>query len=568
MADELKGTGSAPSGKKTELSMEMRLLLAFGLMGVVLFATQYLMPKPAKPPVAAPQKQAQVVEQAKPENKPAPEPAAAPATAPVAPTAETRDETTTIETDVYKVVLSNHGAVVRSWILKKYKDTQGRPLELVSATAAAKAGWPFSYVFPRTKPATNLNGALFSVTQKDPLSIEFTFSDGKTSARKSFQFDPRGYRALFRSEVSSNGQGIDHHIAWRGGFGDRAAHNASELQKSVRYDGERSKLIEEGPGAGEKGPITVSGSFHFVGIEDPYFANVALPAPGQSFEFSTWSDMVPDVPGAEAKRHVGASFGGHGVNEAVLFVGPKDTNILRATDPKLETMIDWGWFWFLAKPLFVSLQWSVVTLTNNWGWAIVFVTIIINLLMLPLKFSQLRSSKKMAAAQPEIQAVNNKYKGIPMKDPRKQKQNEEIMAVYQKHGINPMGGCLPLLLQMPFFFAFYKVLSVAIELRGAPWLWVADLSQPETLAIRALPVIMLVTQVWMQKMTPMAGGDPTQQKMMMIMMPIMMTFFFYGASSGLVLYWLTSNVVGIVQQYFFNQAAQKSAPVPATTKKR
>jgi YidC/Oxa1 family membrane protein insertase len=193
---------------------------------------------------------------------------------------------------------------------------------------------------------------------------------------------------------------------------------------------------------------------------------------------------------------------------------------------------------------------------------------VINLLMLPLRFSQLRSTQKMAVIQPQIQAIQAKYKNIPMRDPRKQKQNEELMALYQKQGINPMGGCFPLLLQMPFFIAFYKVLSVSIELRGAPWLWVTDLSQPETLPIRMLPVGMLISQVVMQKMTPAASPDPSQQRMMMILMPIMLTVMFYGASSGLVLYWLTGNVVGIAQQYFFNRIATHPTPAPASVAKK
>ena len=141
-------------------------------------------------------------------------------------------------------------------------------------------------------------------------------------------------------------------------------------------------------------------------------------------------------------------------------------------------------------------------------------------------------------------------------------KNAEIMEVYKKYGVNPAGGCLPMFLPIPFLFAFYKVLSLAIDLRGAEWFWVSDLSQPETIAIRVLPLLMLGTQFWLQKMTPTASMDPNQAKMMMFM-PLMMGFFFYGASSGLVLYWLTTNVVGIVQQYFFNKAAQ--APAASTT---
>ena len=153
-------------------------------------------------------------------------------------------------------------------------------------------------------------------------------------------------------------------------------------------------------------------------------------------------------------------------------------------------------------------------------------------------------------------------------DPRKQGQQQEVMELYKKHGVNPMGGCMPMALQIPFFIAFYKVLSNAIELRGAEWLWVTDLSRPETLAIRILPIAMLGTQFIMQKMTPATTTDPAQQRVMLLM-PLMLGFMFYGVSSGLVLYWLTGNLVGILQQVVFNRlfpAPAGSAPAP--TQKR
>lgn len=574
MADDNNGASKKPgTGEKKELSMEMRLLLAFGLMGLVLFVTQYVMPKPPAKPAATPAPVAQTNGEQKPaETAPPSTPATAPAAA--APTANTarvsgeKEQTIVIDTDIYRIEFTNRGACIHSWILKKYKDIQGRPVELISSTAAPKVGWPFSYVFPGQKPPTDLNRALFLVKQPDPLTLEFEYADSTTAAKKTFHFDRKSYQSNFHSEVAANGMGLGHELAWRGGFGDRSVHNAPDIQKSVHYDTAKSKLVEEGSGAASKGPLHVSGAFDFAGIEDTFFAAVVLPEPGSTIDFTTWQDHVVPIPGAEEKAHVGISVGGRPINEATLFVGPKDTNILRATNKKLETVVDWGWFWFIAKPLFLALHWTNDNLTNNWGWAIVLVTIIINLLMLPMRFSQLRSSQKMAKLQPELQAIQAKYKDISLKDPRKQKQNEETMALYQKHGINPVGGCVPLLLQMPFFIAFFKVLSVAIELRGAQWLWVSDLSQPETQFIRILPVTMLVTQIGMQRMTPAAGADPQQQKLMMWMMPIMMTFMFYGASSGLVLYWLTGNVVGIAQQYFFNKAAAKPAPPQVITVKK
>ena len=177
----------------------------------------------------------------------------------------------------------------------------------------------------------------------------------------------------------------------------------------------------------------------------------------------------------------------------------------------------------------------------------------------------------MSVLQPQIAAINDKYKGLSLTDPKAQNKNQEVMDLYKKHGVNPMGGCVPMGLQIPFFIAFYNVLSRAIELRGAEWLWVADLSRPEDLALRVLPIAMIASQFIMQKMTPATTADPSQQKVMQLM-PIMMGFMFYGVSSGLVLYWLTGNLVGIAQQWFFNRISTASpggaAPVVALKKKK
>jgi len=171
--------------------------------------------------------------------------------------------------------------------------------------------------------------------------------------------------------------------------------------------------------------------------------------------------------------------------------------------------------------------------------------------------------KRMQSLQPQIAAINEKYRNVGMRDPRKAQQNQEVMELYKKHGINPMGGCFPMLLQIPFFIAFYKVLTVSIEMRHANWLWVTDLSQPEHLPIKVLPIAMIATQFVMQKMTPSTTVDPTQRKMMMLM-PLFLGYMFYWMSSGLVLYWLTGNLVGIAQQWFFNRtitAADVAQPV-------
>jgi YidC/Oxa1 family membrane protein insertase len=165
----------------------------------------------------------------------------------------------------------------------------------------------------------------------------------------------------------------------------------------------------------------------------------------------------------------------------------------------------------------------------------------------------MKSSMKMQKLAPQVKAIQDKYKKYKMNDPKKAEANEEVMALYKKEGVNPLGGCIPMLLQLPFLYGFYKVLNQSIEMRQAPWvLWIADLSQPETGWFHLLPVLMIVTMVILQKMTPQTSADPVQQKMMM-MMPIMMGVMFYNVSSGLVLYWLTGNIVQLGQQWFINR---------------
>ncbi|MGO9240056.1 MAG: membrane protein insertase YidC [Bryobacteraceae bacterium] len=571
--------------KPEEMSMERRMLLAFALMGLVLVATQYFMPSlHPQPKPGAKQAQGQAPTQA---GAPTPalaqtqsQPAAARAATahakavPSIPVVQAQaSETKVIQTDVYRVEFSNEGATVRSWKLTqkrgqdyRYKDSNGQPLELTSAEGNTKAGWPFSYLFPRTPPASDLNKALFTVKQPDALTIEFEYSDGNVLARKTFHFEQKAYRLMVTSDVVQGAQGLPHLLAWRAGFGDRTAHNEAAQQHAVYFDSASNKLVVEDAKVAKNGPVLHAGSFQFAGLEDAYFAGVVLPEPGTALDFQVWQDAYRLKPEGDEIPHVGGAVGGQPDMKLKFFVGPKDLDVLRATDPKLDQIIDWGWFWFIAKPLFLGLHWVYDNLVGNWGWAIIGVTVIINFLMLPLRYSSMRSMTKMAALKPQIDALNDKYKGVGMRDPKKQKQNEELMALYQKHGINPMGGCVPILLQMPFFFAFYQVLKTVIELRGANWLWVTDLSQPETIPIRILPLGMLVSQVLVQKMTPSTTTDSSQKTMMMVM-PVVFSVMFWSAPSGLVLYWLTGNVVGIFQQYFFNKAAPAPAPAVVTAKK-
>jgi YidC/Oxa1 family membrane protein insertase len=568
MSDDPK---ASQPGQKPELSTETRLLIAFALMGLVLFATPYFFKTVAPPPppkkVASPQQQTAVVT---PPAVPA-APAESPATAnakPAAPVAAQKEETFVIETGLYKVVFSNRGAVVQQWILKKYADDEGKPLELVNAAAAPKAGYAFQLVFEQKTPAVDVNTVLFAAKPtEDHLGVTYEYSSGAVTARKTFQFQKNQYVTKVSTEVRENGSALPHLIAWRGGFGDPAVINPAE-QHVVYFDLNETKLRTHVAKDAKNGPVTAEGNYSFAGLEDKYFTAVFQPVGASPVKVVTFGDAVATAADPKEQPRVGVGIGSPVHNDFEVFVGPKDIDILSKINARLPNIVDFGWFWFLAKPLFFALHYVADHWISNYGWAIIVVTILINFLLFPLRFTNLKSMKKMQMLQPQIAAINDKYKGIGMRDPRKQQQNEEVMALYKKHGANPMGGCLPMLVQIPFFIAFYKVLVVSIELRHANWLWVTDLSSAEHLPIHILPIAMIATQFFMQKMTPSTSADPSQQRMM-LMMPLVMGFFFYSLPSGLVLYYMTSNLVGIAQQVFFNKtatAADIPVPVPAAKK--
>jgi YidC/Oxa1 family membrane protein insertase len=550
---------------KKELSMEVRLLIAFVLMGLVLLVSQYFnKPVPAaKPAATAAPASVQNTDRAE---------AVIPSSKAAAAAGEVKagnEELVAIDTDLYHVVFSNRGAVVRSWILKNFKDHAGKPLELVYQPSLNRVAAPFAVVFKGQAPATDPNTALFQISRGGGgLDVAFEFSDGRALTKKTFHFEQKSYLIGVTSEITQNGTAVPHLLSWRGGFGDPTVRTPASVQHAIYYDLPNTKLQSKQASDAKNGQVAAGGQFSFVGIEDTYFTAAFLPGDKLSVDQITFADAVPDAEGKDEKR-VGVAVGGEGLSSFSLFVGPKDTDLLRQVNPKLEQVVDWGWFGIIAKPLFVALNWTTDHVAHNYGWSIVLVTLAINMLLFPLKITGMKSSKKMQALQPQIKAINDRYKGLSMKDPRKAEQNQEVMDLYKKHGVNPVGGCLPMLLQMPFLYAFYKVLGVSIEMRGAHWFWVSDLSQPETLAIHLLPILLVGTQFLMQRMTPSPGVDPSQQKMMMFM-PLMFGYMFYFASAGLVLYWLTGNVVGIAQQWLLNKSmpAAASPPVQIVSNKK
>jgi YidC/Oxa1 family membrane protein insertase len=541
---------SGPQEKK-ELSTENRLLLAFVLMGIVLFATPYFFKTPPPPPGKKVQLAPAPV--TAPEQKAAEAAPAAPAPGQVS---APKESILTLDTDLYHIDFSNRGAVVHSWILKKYKDSNHKPVDLVNSAAAPVTGYPASLIFKNQKPSADINNALYAIKRSDDgLQIDFEYSDGKVFSRKTFHFTKDSYQSQVVSEVTDNGVPVPHLLAWRGGFGDMTVPSPAAAEQSIHYDAVAGKLVKTSAKDAKSGPVPAIGSFSFAGIEDKYFTAVYLPGNNTTTEIQTFNDKAPTPYNPAPEQLAGAAVGGEGVNGFSLFVGPKDLDILKKVNPKLEQVVDFGWFSIIAKPLFLMMHWLNDNYVHNYGWAIIVMTIFINFALFPLKITSMKSMKKMQALQPQITAINDKYKNVGMRDPRKQEQNQEVMALYQKHNVNPLGGCLPMALQMPFLFAFYKVFDIAIEMRGASWLWVTDLSRPEAWAIHILPLAMIVSQFVQQQMTPaQPGGDPAQQKVMKFM-PIMFGVMFWSAAAGLVLYWLTSNLVNIGQQWFFNRTA-------------
>jgi YidC/Oxa1 family membrane protein insertase len=307
----------------------------------------------------------------------------------------------------------------------------------------------------------------------------------------------------------------------------------------------------------------------WAGLVDQYFAAVFLPDEPEQVAMVTLRNAIEipkdlNKPDPNQKLRVevlGAAVGNPaGISRGRVFVGPKAVDVLESVHatpvagasapPDLRGLVDFGFFGIIARPLFLWLRWTHEWV-HNWGWSILVLTLVINIALLPLRLSSTRSALKMQRVQPQVKVIKDKYAKFGLRDPRRAEMNQEISALFKKEGVNPAGGCFPLLIQFPFLIAFYTMLGVAIELRHAPWFWVRDLSSPDPLHI--LPIGIILSTVAVQKMTPQAGVDPTQQRMMLIMMPVMLGVISWNLASGLCLYWTAGNVIAIIQQYLMNR---------------
>ena len=548
-----------------ELSDQQRVLIAFALMLVILFVWG----KFFKPPTPAPntaQKPAQTSTAAPETNQ-----AAATATPaietmlppPAGAIQATDEQITVIESPLYRVQITNRGGVVQSWKLKKYltEDKPPQPLDLVNIPAARQIGaWPLSFALEDSAAELKANTALYQVETKPqeggtlqaPAEITLHWSDGHLDFVKHLKFD-ESYIVNLEATASVDGHLLPAAIGWRGGFGDVAVEKQSQgVGVFYNENGKLNVLQLKKLGTPDHQEIRFEqpGNYAFAGIEDQFFTAAFLPN-GGNLNLWHWVQQHDfddnGKPGNEPEAEMAA---GSAIPQALnmrMFVGPKDIHILAQVRPPLDDLVQLGWFSIIAKPLLEILQWTHKYIPN-WGWAIVVLTIVINMLLFPLKVKNWRSMKNMQRVGPEVKIIQDRYKKYSFNDPRKRKMNEEIMAIYNREGINPLGSCLPMLVQLPFLYAFYRMLNGTIELRHAPWFgWIHDLSAHDPYYI--LPIVMTITMFVMQKMTPMPATDASQQKMMQYM-PLFFGFIFFRLSAGLNLYYFATNLVGIGQQYY------------------
>jgi YidC/Oxa1 family membrane protein insertase len=593
---------SAP-GQKDKFTPELRILVASLLsFGVIILWAKYFGPKPPVQPRQANRPAQTAPAIPGPVTPPVVNPsqtAAVPAVMASAPAAsvkaksDSQERTIVVENSLYRVEISNHGAVVKSWQLKNYKDDSKpqRVLDVVHPDASQQTGgWPFALVLDDAQLEAQANSALYvagiphpGAPQKDirgyvagipdgpleaPAELQFTWSDGRLEVTKSFHFD-HSYVVRVETSAKLNGNPITAGLGWLGGFGDLTVTNPAPVETISTYYSEGGKistfLHKKLDGLDKWGPGLWQGGKEFVGIEDRYFTATFLPASGSpnALETRYWKgsrtvkvdgqdtlEPVPQVAASTAKQPL----------DLRVYVGPKDYDDLKKMSPPLHGLINFGMLEFIADPLFHALKW-LHGYVPNWGWAIVVLTLLISILFFPLRISGYKTTMKMQKVAPEIKAIQEKYKKYKFNDPRKQEMQKETMAIYSREGINPVSGCLPMLLQMPLWIGLNRALSYAIEMRHARWLWISDLASKDP--YYALPLLMGASMYLGSKMTPMTATDPQQQTMMKVM-PITMAgmFMIMPISSGLAVYILTSGVVQIVQQLYLN----RTHPLPAPAK--
>jgi YidC/Oxa1 family membrane protein insertase len=509
------------------------------------------------------------------------------------------ETTTVVENELYRITFSNRGGQATSWILKKQKTVDGKQLDLVHADAASTVGYPLSLYTYDAGLTANLAKALYLPSQTGkldaPATLTYRFSAGGYDVTKTFSFDA-SYVVHADTVVLRDGVPIRTLIAWPGGFGDQnsvAAYGGGQLDYS-QNGGEKHKGPKD-----VSGGATLLGGYDWAGVSDLYYAAIFLPDSPDTATVATlhsdivvvkpetnggWGKVPPPPPPLKTLQDlqpfadktfvckdikvpsnglcvpmIGAALGDlSGHTRANLFVGPKAVDVLRnvhAANPKLtlEPLLDFGFFGFFGKYLFLGLRALHDHVLSSWGWDIVYLTIGINLIILPLRIKTMQSGLKMQRIQPQMDAIKARYKNLKMTDPKRNDMQAEILQLQKDNGVNMFGGCIPTLIQMPLLFAMFGMLPKVVELRQAHWFWLPDLTAADPWHI--LPIVMVLSQFLVQFYTPSPGVDPQQQKMMAFMMPAVSGYMTWNYSSGLALYWSVGNLISIATQAVMNRTS-------------
>ena len=542
--------------------MDKRTILAVGLIILVIGAYNlFIIPTFAPPPPARVEQEIAPPPGTGPVPFPSAEPLAPAATAAPggtsapagmpAPTPAAAPEQVVVDRPHWDAVFTNVGGGLESWKLKSYTYAKGQtdaagaaiggtPLEIVRLGASAP---PLSFVF--TDPATQAGFTAPMTITKTADGFILTGGDGHgLRLTRTYSFPAEGYRADILIAIENGGE-IPRSVSWEMGFGPGVDRH---LPESAKTD-EGIKVLAAGglddvkvKKVGERKDL---GLVSWTAIGNRYFLAALLPMEGSLSAFARRTTTTGEEIGLRSEV---ASLG---PRQAVTYriaayLGPKDRKLLATVGKELERGVDYGWFWWLAIPFLGILQFCFSFL-RSWGLAIVALTLLVKAALFPISFKMFRSMKKMQELQPKMAALKTKFKGD------NQGLQQATMAVYKEHKVNPMAGCLPMVVQIPVFFALYKVLYNAIELRGAGFLYIPDLSLKDPYYIT--PILMGVTMLIQQRMTP-SVGDPMQAKMMMFM-PVIMTAMFINFSSGLVLYFLFSNIMSIGEQKLFRVIAAR-----------
>ncbi len=548
--------------------MEKRVLIAVILSFIVLYAYQAMFPPPKPTPAGgtdapqtstAPQSTSTIPTATKPAaSTPQTAEAAQPSASAAPLVADTAERDITVENSSISAVFTTRGGVLKSWRLKRYHDSAGQLLELIPHTVPPDTPRPFTLSVGDQATDATLSRALFKPSSErvevtsgtSTLTFDYTDASG-LAVKKDFVFSAdHPYTIDFSSTVTRSGKTLQPTVQWGPGIGSGVVANTrtyNPASQPIFYRDGSVKRIAPNKVAEH---AVQDGAMPFAGVDDHYFLVAAIPgAQPVHVEYRTLD--VPLTPATGTVAHFvdwSARYAATPV-KARYFLGPKDFDVLASVDRDLVRSIDFGMFAWLVVPLLRALKW-VNGYIGNYGWSIIILTILINIAMFPLRHKSVVSMRKMQEIQPQVKAIQDRYANLKMTDPAKQKMNTELMSLYREAGVNPASGCVPMLLTFPVLLAFYSMLSVAIELRGAPFMgWIQDLSISDPLYIT--PVLMGITQFIQTKMTP-TTGDVMQQRMMLLMPIIMMSWLLF-MPSGLVIYWTTSNLWAIGQQALTNR---------------